>query len=83
MTDPRNVTLDVLPSDGPQDRGPSILRRVLVAIVRFAFSANGAQVAGAGLTGYGAYLLLPLAIWLVVVGVALAVLGGLREAGRI
>lgn len=84
MTDTRSEKRVVLPvADDEQDRRPSIFRRVVVAIVRFVFSANGAQIAGGAAAAAGAYLLLPLAVWLIVAGVVFATLGVLREAGRI
>lgn len=91
MSDPRDVKLDSLPAPADQqDRKPSIFRRVLVAIVRFVvvivrfvFSASGVQAAGAIAVACGAFVLLPLAVWLIVFGVVVVALGTLREAGRI
>lgn len=84
MTDPRDVKLNNLPAAaGERDRKPSIFRRVVVAIIRFVFSANGVQLGGLAAAAAGAFLLLPLAVWLVVIGVVFVALGALREAGRI
>lgn len=84
MTDPRDVKPDGLPTpEGEQDRRPSIFRGVVLAIIRFLFSTDGVQVVGGAVAAVGAFLLLPIAVWLIVVGIAFAALGALREAGRI